>query len=73
MDETSRRRGHQDRSLFVDLERAKVLYATERKDASTVEAFTTELVAHGGQPTQVREVCNEWTRSDARNSRAALS
>lgn len=30
MDETASRRGHQSVSLFVDLERAKVLFATGR-------------------------------------------
>ena len=56
MDETSSRRGHQYVSLFVDLERSKVLFATAGKDASTVEAFKTDLEAHGGQPAQVTEV-----------------
>lgn len=56
MDETASRRGHQYVSLFVDLERAHVLFATEGKDASTVEAFTRDLEVHHGEPTQVTEV-----------------
>jgi transposase len=56
MDETASRRGHQYVSLFVDLERAHVLFATEGKDASTVEAFKTDLEAHGGLTAQVTEV-----------------
>ncbi len=56
MDETASRRGHQYVSLFVDLERAHVLFATEGKDAGTVEAFKTDLEAHRGQSAQVTEV-----------------
>ena len=56
MDETSSRRGHRYISLFVDLERSKALFATEGKDASTVEAFKTDLEAHGGLTAQVTEV-----------------
>lgn len=56
MDETASRRGHQYVSLFVDLERAHVLFATEGKDAGTVEAFKADLEAHRGQPAQVTEV-----------------
>jgi transposase len=56
VDETASRRGHQNVSLFVDLERAQVLFATEGKDAATVEAFKTDLEAHRGQSAQVTEV-----------------
>jgi len=51
MDETASRRGHQYVSLVVDLERAHVRFATEGKDAGTVEDFTADLA---GAP---RTVC----------------
>ncbi len=35
-DETAARRGHDYITLFVDLDRARVLFATEGKDANTV-------------------------------------
>ena len=57
IDETSRRRGHDYISVFVDLERAKVLYVTEGKDAATVERFAEDLREHGGATEQVEEVC----------------
>lgn len=57
IDETSRRRGHDYISVFVDLDRARVLYVTEGKDSYTVARFAEDLAAHGGAPAQVDEVC----------------
>jgi len=56
-DETAARRGHDYISLFVDLDRARVLFATEGKDAGTVAAFAADFAAHGGDPGAVAEVC----------------
>lgn len=57
MDETSRRRGHNYVSLFVDLDGPRVLFATEGKDASTVKRFKQDLVDHGGNPAAIEEMC----------------
>ena len=59
VDETSRRRGHNYISVFMDLdkEHSRVLFATEGKDAQTVEAFQQDLEAHGGQAEQIEEAC----------------
>ena len=57
IDETAARRGHDDITLFVDLDQARVLFATEGKDAATVAAFAEDLAAHGGNPAAVEEVC----------------
>jgi transposase len=57
IDETSRRRGHDYISVFVDLEKPRVLYVTEGKDASTVDRFAEDLAAHGGSPDEIKEVC----------------
>jgi transposase len=56
-DETAARRGHDYITLFVDLERARVLFATEGKDANTVAAFAADLAAHRGNPEAIAEVC----------------
>ena len=56
-DETASRRGHNYVSLFVDLMRRRVLFVAEGKDAGTVDAFATDLAAHGGNPEAVAEVC----------------
>jgi len=57
IDETSARRGHDYISLFVDLERSAVLYATEGRDHTTVERFAQDLAAHGGDPEAVTDAC----------------
>jgi transposase len=54
MDETSRRRGHNYVSLFVDLDQSRVLFATDGKDASTVQRFKQDLIEHGGDPAPLR-------------------
>jgi transposase len=57
IDETAARRGHDYISLFVDLDRARVLFVTEGKDAGTVAAFANDLAAHSGDPDTIAEVC----------------
>jgi len=57
VDETAARRGHDYITLFVDIDRARVLFATEGRDANTVAAFADDLAAHGGDPEAIDEVC----------------
>ena len=57
VDETAARRGHDYITLFVDIDKAKVLFVAEGKDAETVAAFAEDLTAHGGDPEAIREVC----------------
>jgi len=57
IDETAARRGHNYITLFVDIDQARVVFATEGKDATTVAAFADDLAAHGGDPSAVAEVC----------------
>ena len=57
IDETSSKRGHNYVSVFVDLDESSVIYATEGKDAKTVEAFKDDLQKHNGEPEQVKDIC----------------
>lgn len=59
MDETSRAKGHQYISVFMDLdeEHRRVLFATEGKDAATIKAFGEDLAAHSGKAEQIEEAC----------------
>ena len=43
IDETAARRGHDYVTLFVDIDQARVVFATEGKDADTVAAFADDL------------------------------
>jgi len=63
VDETSRRRGHNYISVFMDLdkERSRVLFATEGKNADTVRAFKDDLEAHGGAAEQIEEACTDMS------------
>lgn len=59
VDETSRRRGHQYITVFMDLDetQSRVLFVAEGKHAATVKAFKEDLEAHGGKPEQIQEAC----------------
>lgn len=61
VDETSRRRGHHYASLFCDLERAKLLFATKGKDAGTFARFREDLLAHSGDPAKLAELCMDMS------------
>jgi transposase len=57
LDETSSKRGHNYITLFVDMDRSKVLFVTPGKDAATLTAFKDDLEAHGGTAGQIEQVC----------------
>jgi transposase len=57
IDETAAQRGHNYITLCVDIDRARVLFATEGKDASTIAAFASDLTKHDGDPNAISEVC----------------
>ncbi len=57
IDETASRRGHHYISVFVDLDRAKVVHVAPGKDGDTVASFAADLAVHGGAASQVAEVC----------------
>lgn len=57
IDETSSKRGHNYVSVFVDLDKSKVIYATEGKDAKTVKSFAKDLQQHNGEPNSIGNIC----------------
>jgi len=63
VDETSSKRGHNYVSLFVDLEKAQILFATDGKDHSTVKRFQEDLIAHKGDPKLISEFCSDMSPS----------
>ncbi len=56
VDEMSRRKGHHYVSVFADMEKRKVLFATEGKDAETWQGFREDLEVHGGKAASIEEV-----------------
>jgi transposase len=63
IDETSSRRGHDYISLFVDMDVPRVLFATEGRDASTVQQFREDLILHGGDPDAIKEACADMSNA----------
>jgi transposase len=57
IDETSSRKGPDYITLFVDLKKSQLLFATPGKDASTIARFRADFEAHGGKADQLEEVC----------------
>jgi len=56
MDETSKRKGHDYITLFVDLNKKKTIFITEGKDQKTVKAFVEDLKSHKGNPETIKDV-----------------
>ncbi len=66
VDETSRARGHDYISVFLDLlgpEQGRVLFACEGKDADAIYRFAGDFIAHRGAIERVREVCSDMSRA----------
>jgi len=57
LDEKASRRGHNYITLFADLEKARLLFATEGREASVLGRFRLDLLRHGGRPEQIEELC----------------
>lgn len=56
IDETSCRRGHNYLTIAADMDKRKVVFVTEGKDAKTITDFAEYLAAHKGTPEQVASV-----------------
>jgi len=56
LDETSRAKGHDYITLFVDLEKRRTTFITQGKDNTTVDRFKEDLEAHNGKADNIKEV-----------------
>jgi transposase len=54
LDETSCRKGHDYITLFVDMAKRRVIFVTEGKDATTINAFADDLRQHNGSPELIK-------------------
>lgn len=63
VDETASKRGHHYVSLFVDLPRTKVIFATAGKDAEVLTTFKGDLEAHGGKAEQIKEFSLDMSKA----------
>lgn len=72
IDETSLRRGQDYITVVHDLEAKRLLFATEGRDHTTVQAFAEELSAHGGDPADIKHVCQDMSAAYAKGVGEAL-
>ncbi len=56
MDETSRAKGHDYITLFVDLEQRRTIYIAKGKDHTTVKQFIEDFIAHNGCPDLIKNI-----------------
>ncbi len=63
IDETSAKRGHDYITLVMDMDLRRLLFATEGKDAPTLEAFKEDLKAHNGIPEQIQEASLDMSKA----------
>ena len=56
VDEKAVRKGHDYVSLFVDMEEKRTIFVTEGKDSNVIVDFAEDLIAHGGQPENIKQV-----------------
>jgi transposase len=57
VDETSRARGHNYVSVFVDLDNSKVIHVCEGRDSEAVTSFKSDYEAHNGCAEDVTDFC----------------
>jgi transposase len=72
IDETSLRRGQSYITVVHDLDAKRLLFATQGRDHQTVVDFAADLTAHGGDPAQVRHVCQDMSAAYAKGVGQAL-
>lgn len=57
IDETAAKRGHSYISLFVDIDRRRVVYIADGRQAGTVAEFADHVDAHNSDASRIKEVC----------------
>lgn len=72
IDETSLRRGQHYITVVHDLDAKRLLFATEGREHQTVLEFAADLLAHGGDPAEVRHVCMDMSAAYAKGVGMAL-
>jgi len=72
IDETSLRKGQNYITVVHDLDLKRLLFACEGRDHQTVVDFADDLKAHGGDPEQIKHVCQDMSAAYAKGVAAAL-
>lgn len=72
IDDTSLHKGQSYITVVHDLDTKRLLFATEGRDHQTVVDFAVDLKTHGGDPEQVRHVCQDMSAAYAKGVGMAL-
>jgi len=72
MDETSRAKGHDYITLFVDLKERRTIYITTGKDSATVTSFVEDLEAHQGNASNIEDVSCDMSPAFTKGVKAYL-
>jgi len=59
VDETAAKRGHDYITLFVDLDKSRLLFATPGKGKETIDTFVKDLREHQGDPNNIKNACSD--------------
>ena len=71
VDETASRKGQRYLTLFHDLDRRRLLFATPGRDRTTFTQFADGLTAHGGKASQVTDWCMDLSGAYQAGAKAA--
>ena len=72
IDETSLRKGQNYITVVHDLQAKRLLFACEGRYHQTVLDFADDLKAHGGDPAQIKHVCQDMSAAYAKGVAQAL-
>lgn len=72
IDDTSLRKGQDYITVVHDLDAKRLLFACEGRDHQSVVDFAADLKAHGGDPAQIKHVCQDMSAAYAKGVGMAL-
>jgi len=72
IDETSLRKGQNYITVMHDLQAKRLLFACEGRDHQTVVDFAQDLKAHGADPAQITDVCQDMSAAYAKGVALAV-
>lgn len=72
IDETSVKRGHEYVTVVHDLDAKRLLFMTPGRKHETVIEFKADMIAHGGDPGQIKHVCMDMSGAYTKGVTEAL-
>lgn len=72
VDETSRAKGHDYISLFVDLKKKRTIFIADGKGSQTVETFARDIESHNGKREQITDVSCDMSPAFIKGTRTCF-